>query len=103
MTLLWGSVVVFALPLGALALVAAAAGFFYRPAQPLVLLAGAVCVARACLSFMAAGMFAHVLVLPLVVAFCLAVPASVVVRRWMEAGYRQEAVMAAAEADRMHD
>lgn len=99
MTLFLGSIVMFSLPLGALALVAAGAGFFFRPAQPLILVASAVCVAWACVGFMAAGMFAHVLILPLIIAFGLAVCASLAVRRWMEHGYRQDALRAAEEVD----
>jgi len=93
------SIVMFSLPLGALALVAAGAGFFFRPAQPLILAASAVCVAWGCVGFMEAGMFAHVLILPLIIAFGLAVCASLAVRRWMEHGYRQDALRAAEEVD----
>ena len=81
----------FALPLGVIGIVAAAAGFLCHPLQPLLLLAMAWGVGWLCTGLAAGDRFAPVMILPLLLAFVIALGASAAVRRGMEHGYRVEA------------
>ena len=88
---LLAATMMFALPLGVIGIVAAAAGFLCRPLQPLLLLAMAWCVGWLCTGLAAGERFAPVMILPLLLAFVIALGASAAVRRGMEHGYRVEA------------
>lgn len=86
----------FAIPLGVIGIVAAAAGFLCRPMQPLLLVAMAWGVGWLCTRLAAGDRFAPMMILPLLLAFVIALGASIAVRRGMEHGYRLEADGAAA-------
>ena len=73
MTLLLAATMMFLLPLGFLALVAAAAGFFCARLQPIILAAMAWGVGRFCAGLAAGEVFAPMLVPPLLLAFAFAV------------------------------
>ena len=96
MTLFLAATMMFLLPLGFLALVAAAAGFFCTRLQPLILVAMAWGVGRFCAGLAAGEMFAPMLIPPMLRAFVFVVCASIALRRGMEHGYRLEAADRAA-------
>lgn len=76
MTLLLAATMMFLLPLGFLASVAAAAGFFCTRLQPLILVAMAWRFGRFCAGLAAGEMFAPMLIPPPLLAFAFAVCAS---------------------------
>ena len=96
MMLLLAATMAFPLPLGVIALVAAVAGFFFRPLQPLILMAMAWSVGWFCNGLAVEEMFAPAMVLPVWLALLVAICASIAVRRGMEHGYRLEAGRAGA-------
>ena len=96
MTLFLAATMMFLLPLGFLALVAAAAGFFCARLQPIILAAMAWGVGRFCAGLAAGEMFAPMLIPPMLLAFVFVVCASIALRRGMEHGYRLEAADRAA-------
>lgn len=77
MTLLLAAMVAFAFPLGLIALVAAVAGFFFRPLQPLMLPATAGGVGCLCKGLAAGESLAPAMPGPLLLALLAAVCVSI--------------------------